>query len=429
MMNPNFHYKNGELFAEEVAVEEIASLVGTPCYIYSHAALAAAYKEFSEAFSKIDPIICYSIKSNSNIAVLKIFANAGSGFDIVSGGELLRIKEAGGDPSKVVFSGVGKSEDEMRDAIESGILFFNVESEDELVTLNSVALEMGTKAPAALRVNPDIDPKTHPYISTGLKKSKFGIEITQAIELYRKAGRMEGIDVVAVDAHIGSQIFDLDPFTASLRKLIDLSNSLRDEGIDIKYIDMGGGLGIRYSFDEDPPSTSAYADALYNEVKDTPYKIVLEPGRAMSGNCGILATRVLYNKASEEKKFVIVDAGFNDLLRPAFYGAEHVIMPAKKSGQPPEIAEETKEEIVEVVGPVCETVDVLGKEVSLPELLRGDLLVMLSAGAYGFVMSSNYNSRRRPAEVLVHDGSFDVIRQRETEQDLIRGESIPSYLK
>lgn len=419
-MNPFFEYKNATLHAEDVPVRDIAEAVGTPCYIYSHGALRDDFNAFRDAFAGLDPLICYSVKANSNIAVLRIFSSLGAGFDIVSGGELFRVKAAGGDTSKAVFSGVGKTAREMRDAIEAGILFFNVESRDELIALDGVAREMGTRARVAIRVNPDIDPKTHPYISTGLKQSKFGIEYNTALEVYREAATLEGIEVVGVDAHIGSQIFELDPFTESVRRLVALSDTLVSEGHDIRYIDIGGGLGIRYNEDDTPPHPSRYAEVVAKELRGKPYRIVLEPGRFLTGNSGILATRVLYNKQGEEKKFVIIDAGFNDLLRPAFYNAFHNIKPVDEST--------TAHEPVDVVGPVCETVDVLGRDVSLPVLGSGELLAVFSAGAYGFVMSSNYNSRLRPAEVLVHGGEYDVIRERDDTPGLIRGESIPRFL-
>ena len=417
----DFQYKNDEYCIEDVPVKDIAESVGTPCYIYSRSAIEGDFEAFRDSFENFDPIICYSVKANSNLAVLRAYANLGAGFDIVSGGELHRVISAGGDPTKVVFSGVGKTAREMKSAIEADILFFNVESTEELNLLNAVAKEMGRKARIALRVNPDIDPNTHPYISTGLKKSKFGIDIHRALDVYKSASLMEGVEIVGIDAHIGSQILDLNPFVESLRKLIELAEGLKGEGIGIKYLDIGGGLGIAYGEDESPPHPKEYADVIWKEISGSPYQIVLEPGRVLAGNAGVLLTTVLYNKAGEEKKFVVVNAGMSDLLRPAFYGAKHQILPAVENFG--------ESETVEVVGPICETVDVLGKDIELPEVKAGDLLVILSAGAYGFVMASNYNSHPRPPEVLVDGEEFVVVRERESMEDIMRGETIPDSLK
>lgn len=417
----DFQYKNEEYYVEDVPVKKIAEAVGTPCYVYSHSALVGDFEVFRDAVAKLNPIICYSVKANSNLAVLHTFASLGAGFDIVSGGELYRVLKAGGNPSKVVFSGVGKTAEEMKMALEADILFFNVESPEELTLLNQVAKGMGKRARISLRVNPDIDPKTHPYISTGLKKSKFGISIAEAPEVYRMASQMEGIEIVGVDAHIGSQIFTLDPFAESTRRLVGLANNLREEGIDIRYVDIGGGLAIAYSEEEDPPHPKEYADVIAREIGEHPYRLVLEPGRALVGGAGVLLTRVLYTKEGETKKFVVVDAGMNDLIRPALYGAKHQILPSTESFG--------DVEQVEVVGPVCETGDVLGREVELPEVERGDILVVLTAGAYGFTMASNYNSRPKPAEVMVDGDKFYIVRKRETLDDLIRGEEIPEFLR
>jgi diaminopimelate decarboxylase len=420
-MSYGFKYKSKEYYAEDVPVKEIARNVGTPCYIYSYSALKEGFSVFQDAFSGIDSLICFSVKANSNLAVLRTFANLGAGFDIVSGGELFRVLRAGGDPSKVVFSGVGKTEEEMKSAIEAGILFFNVESREELYVLASIAKELGKKARIAIRVNPDIDPKTHPYISTGLKKSKFGIEIGKAVDVYREAADMKKIEVVGLDAHIGSQIFDLSPFVESLRKLIELADVLKDEGINIEYIDLGGGVGIRYKENETPPHPKEYADLIKREISGTPYRLVLEPGRVLVGNAGILLTKVLYIKEGTNKKFVVVDAAMNDLIRPAFYDSYHEILPVdEKVGD---------KEKVDIVGPICESGDFFAKDRGLPRIKRGDLLVIESAGAYGFVMSSNYNTRPRVPEVMVRGEEFFVIRERETYEDLIRGEAIPDFLK
>jgi diaminopimelate decarboxylase len=416
-----FEYRDGEYYIEDVPVKEIAGAIGTPCYIYSYSVLRENFGVLRDAFSKIDALVCYSVKANSNLAVLKTFANLGAGFDIVSGGELLRVLRVGGDPSKVVFSGVGKTEGEMEAAIRAGILFFNVESVEELHVLNGVARGLGKRARIALRVNPDIDPKTHPYISTGLKKSKFGIEIDRAPDVYRMAADMEGIEVVGLDAHIGSQIFDLLPFAASVKKLVILAEALRGEGIDIRYIDIGGGLGIRYRRDDVPPHPKDYASVIIKEVGGTNYKLLLEPGRWLVGNAGALLTRVLYTKEGTAKKFVIVDAAMNDLIRPAFYDSYHEIVPADRGVG--------RDETVDIVGPVCESGDFLAKDRRLPRMAKGDLLVVLSTGAYGFVMSSNYNTRPRVPEVMVKGRDFFVVRKRETYEDLIRGETIPDFMK
>ena len=413
-MSEAFHYKDGEFYAEEVPLSRIAESVGTPCYVYSYAALKNAFTGYRNAFSDIATLICYSVKANSNLAILKSFADLGSGFDIVSLGELIRVKRAGGDTSKVVFSGVGKTGEEMKAALEAGILFFNVESVEELGLLNEVASGLGKKAPVALRVNPDIDAKTHPYISTGFKKSKFGIEIGRAAEVYREAGAMKGIEVVAIDAHIGSQIFDLSPFTDSLKKLVALADDLSTSGINIEYIDIGGGLGISYEKGETPPKPGEYASVIRSVLAGKPYKLVLEPGRSLMGNAGLLMTKVIYLKEGTAKKFVIVDAAMNDLIRPAFYDSYHEILTVKESGAP--------EGPVDVVGPICESGDFLAKDRPFPAVGMGDLLAVMSAGAYGFVMSSNYNTRPRAAEVLVNGDSFSVVRKRETYDDLLKAE-------
>ncbi|MGH7799116.1 MAG: diaminopimelate decarboxylase [Thermodesulfobacteriota bacterium] len=417
----DFQYKGREYRVEDVSVKEIVEAVGTPCYIYSNSALEGDFDVFREAFSEINPLICFSVKANSNLAVLRTYANLGIGFDVVSGGELLRVLRAGGDPGKIVFSGVGKTEDEIKAAIGTDILFFNVESVEELHVINDVAKGLGKKARIALRVNPDIDPKTHPYISTGLKKSKFGIEISKALDVYKEASRMEGIEVVGIDAHIGSQIFQLDPFVESLRKLIELGGALKNEGITIQHIDIGGGLGISYKEGEMPPHPKEYADVIKREINGTPYKLVLEPGRALVGNAGILVTKVLYIKDGASKKFVVVDAAMNDLIRPAFYDSYHEIITVDESlGD---------EETVDIVGPVCESGDFFAKDRGLPKVKRGDILAILSAGAYGFVMSSNYNTRPRVPEVMVRGGEFFVVREREAYEDLFRGEVIPDFMK
>lgn len=420
-MKDSFNYRDKELFVEEVPVKEIIKSIGTPCYIYSFSALTQGFENYRDAFSKINPLICFSVKANSNIAVLRTFAKSGAGFDIVSGGELYRVLRAGGDPRKIVFSGVGKTKDEMKEAISKNILFFNVESSEELETLNFVAKSLKKKVRVAIRVNPDIDPKTHPYISTGLKMSKFGIEIDKALVVYKRASTFKSIDIVGIDAHIGSQIFDLKPFVDSLKKLVQLAGILKDYGIEIKYIDIGGGLGIRYENEEIPPNPKRFAEAIYNEIKDKPYSLVIEPGRSLVGNAGILITKVIYLKEGEKKKFVIVDAAMNDLIRPAFYNSYHEILPVTST--------DGENEVVDIVGPVCESGDFFAKDRRIPSVKKDDLLAIMSAGAYGFVMSSNYNTRPRVAEVMVKGRKYSIVRERERIRDLVRGESIPNFIK
>jgi diaminopimelate decarboxylase len=420
-MHYGFEYRDNEFHAEGVPVRRIVESFGTPCYIYSFSALKHGFALYNNAFSSIDPLICYSVKANSNLAILKAYANFGAGFDIVSLGELRRVLIAGGAPQKIVFSGVGKTLDEMREAIISEILFFNVESTEELEALNTVAKDFKKKARVAIRVNPDIDPKTHPYITTGLKESKFGIDIDKAVYVYEQASRMDGIEIVGIDAHIGSQIFDLTPFADSLRKLIELSALLRDEGINIQYIDIGGGLAISYEVGEVSPKPRDYAEIVARELRGKPYRLVLEPGRSLVGNAGILVTKVIYLKEGETKKFVIVDAAMNDLIRPAFYDSYHEILNVSQGN--------SQEERVDIVGPVCESGDFFAKDREVPRVKKGDLLAILSAGAYGFVMSSNYNSRPRVPEVLVHGGEYFLVREREKIEDLMRGESIPEIIK
>jgi diaminopimelate decarboxylase len=420
-MHHGFGYRDNEFHVEEVPVRRIVESFGTPCYIYSFSALKHGFTLYNNAFSSVGPLICYSVKANSNLAILKAYANFGAGFDIVSLGELRRVLIAGGDPQKIVFSGVGKTLEEMREAISSEILFFNVESTEELEALNTVAKDLKKKARVAIRVNPDIDPKTHPYITTGLKESKFGIDIDKAVYVYGQAAAMDGIEIVGIDAHIGSQIFDLTPFADSLRKLIELSDLLRDEGINIQYIDIGGGLAISYELGEVSPKPRDYAEVIVRELRDKPYRLVLEPGRSLVGNAGILVTKVIYLKEGETKKFVIVDAAMNDLIRPAFYDSYHEILNVNQGN--------SHEERVDIVGPVCESGDFFAKDRELPRVKKGDLLAILSAGAYGFVMSSNYNSRPRIPEVLVNGVEFFLVREREKIEDLMRGESIPGFIK
>jgi diaminopimelate decarboxylase len=421
----HFEYRNGEMYAEGVAVKRIAQEVGTPAYIYSLATLKRHYQVFDQAFAKVQHIVCFSVKANSNLALLRTFAKQGSGFDIVSGGELFRALKAGGDPKKIVFSGVGKKKDEIEYALNSEILMFNVESEDELVALNEIARAIGKKAPISLRINPDVDPQTHPYISTGMKKAKFGVEIKKSVETYKKAASLPNIDVIGVDCHIGSQLTSLSPFVdalARVREYLDrvLVGSLEKEGAQIRYLDLGGGLGIQYS-DETPPQPEEYARAIIEGLEGLAVTLILEPGRVIVGNAGILVTEVLYVKDNDTKKFIIVDAGMNDLIRPALYGSYQAIRPV----------DETKAEkiVADIVGPICESGDFFAKDREIARPQRGDLLAVMSAGAYGFTMASNYNSHPKAPEVLVDGDKFYVVRKRESFEDLINGEVIPAELQ
>ncbi len=417
----SFEYQQGELYCERVPVSRIAKEVGTPCYIYSHATLVRHFQVYDRAFATVPHVIAFAMKANSNLAILRLMAKEGGGVDIVSGGELFRAMKAGVPPSKIVFAGVGKSAEEIRDALKADILMFNVESSAELQALNEVAASMGKKARVALRINPDIDPKTHPYISTGLKKSKFGIAADRALEEFKLASSLGHIDVVGVHKHIGSQLTEVAPFVEALKKVLKLVEVLRGRGINIRYINIGGGLGITYS-DETPPLPQDLADAISPMVRDLNVTLIMEPGRVIVGNAGILVTKVLYMKDGEAKKFVIVDAAMNDLIRPSLYGAYHEIRPLSES-----VLQRAKHQ-VDVVGPVCESGDFLAKDRSLPDVHPGDVLAVMSAGAYGFVMSSNYNSRPRVPEVLVKDGEIHVIRTRESYDDLVKGEKIPAFL-
>jgi len=378
------------------------------------------FQVFNAAFEGVSKLICFSAKANTNLAVLKIFSDMGCGLDIVSGGELYRGLKAGFSPDRIVYSGVGKRVDEIDYALETGILMFNVESPVELQLINRRAGELKKRAPVAIRVNPDVDPKTHPYISTGLKKNKFGINTEAAIESYRMAGSFDHVDVVGIDCHIGSQITETKPFESALISLKTLINDLKQKGTDIKYLDMGGGLGITYA-DETPPPLSEYAGTITQQLKGMDIQLILEPGRVLVGNAGILVTKVLYRKSGEEKNFVIVDAGMNDLLRPTLYNAFHAIEPVVNS----------KENLIvaDVVGPICESSDFLAVDRSICDVESGDLLAVMSAGAYGYVMSSNYCSRPRVAEVMVKDDRFHVIKTRENYEDLVRGESLPPFLE
>ncbi|ARP97055.1 diaminopimelate decarboxylase [Bordetella genomosp. 13] len=414
--HPHFHYRDGVLHAEGVALDKLAAELGTPLYVYSRAALAAALGSYRDAIGDRPVLVCFGMKANSNLAVLKEFARLGAGFDIVSGGELQRVLAVGGDPSRVVFSGVGKQAWEMRAAIEAGVMCFNVESQAELRRLSQVAHEMGQTARVSLRVNPDVDAQTHPYISTGLKENKFGIAIESALDAYRLAASLPGLEVVGVDCHIGSQLTDISPYFDALEKLLDLISQLAEEGITISHLDLGGGLGIRYT-DEIPPSPKALLDGVFARLQARGLghlHLVLEPGRSLVGNAGLLLTTVQYLKHAEARNFAIVDAAMNDLLRPSLYEAYHGLRAVRPR--------QGDEQEYDVVGPVCESGDWLARQRRL-SVQEGDVLALESAGAYGMVMASNYNSRGRPAEVMVDGDKYYVVRQRETLADLIRGES------
>ncbi len=411
----HFNYKNGQLHAEDIPVRDIAAAHGTPCYVYSRATLERHWRAFDEAFSNHPHLVCYAVKANSNLAVLDVLARLGSGFDIVSLGELERVIKAGGKASRIVFSGVGKRVEEMQRALELGIRCFNIESEPELERLSQVATAMGVEAPVALRVNPDVDAGTHPYISTGLKENKFGIPIAQAAALYQKAATLPGLKISGIDCHIGSQLTELSPFLDALDRLLLLVDELTRRGLEIDHLDLGGGLGVTYK-DETPPSPTEYARAISAKLADRPFEIFIEPGRAIAANAGILLTRVEYLKPTEEKDFAIVDAAMNDLIRPSLYQSWQAIIPADEQAT-------GRDGVYDIVGPVCETGDFLGKERKL-SLSAGDLLAVRSAGAYGFTMASNYNSRPRAAEVMVDGDRMYLVRERETLADLYRGEHL-----
>ena len=415
----HFLYRNNELYCEDVPICMIAEKVGTPFYLYSHATLKRHFLVFDEAFEGLERLVCFSAKANTNLAVLKLFESLGSGLDIVSGGELYRGLKAGFSPDKIVYSGVGKSIHEIDYALEAEILMFNVESLEELELIDERAGLLQRKAPVAIRVNPDVDPKTHPYISTGLKKNKFGIDTETAIEGYKVASKLKNINIMGIDCHIGSQITESKPFIEALESLKKLINELKQIGIEIRYMDMGGGLGIKYE-DELPPHPREYARAIVESLKGSNLQLILEPGRVIVGNAGILVSSVLFRKSGKVKEFVIADAGMNDLMRPTLYGAFHAIEPVIRTEDPPITAD--------VVGPICETGDFLAVDRKMPDVKKGDLIAVMSAGAYGFTMSSNYCSRPRVAEVMVKDDRFHIVRARESYEDLDDGESIPPFL-
>jgi len=405
---------NGRLHLEDVALDTLAERFGTPLYVYSRRALEEAYQAYAQAFAATPHLVCYAVKANSSLAILNLFARLGAGFDIVSGGELARVLAAGGDPGKVVFSGVGKTAEEMRAALEAGILCFNVESVSELHRLNRVAGELGKVAPVSFRVNPDVDPKTHPYISTGLKENKFGVPIADAPALYRLAAELPNLKITGVDCHIGSQLTDLSPLADAADRVLALVDALAAEGITLHHIDLGGGVGIRYR-DETPPDLAAYGRVLAARFAGRREKLLLEPGRSLVGNAGLLLTQVEYLKPGEDKNFAIVDAAMNDLMRPALYEAYHEIVAVNERKVP--------SQRYDIVGPICETGDFLGfaRDLAIEE---GDLLALLSAGAYGMSMASNYNSRPRAAEVLIDKNEIHLIRERETMNGMIAGERL-----
>jgi diaminopimelate decarboxylase len=415
----HFHYVDNELFCEEVPVSKVAKEFGTPLYLYSHATLRQHFRAFDDAFKGIDHLTCFSMKSNSNLAILKLFALEGGGVDIVSGGELYRALKAGIDPGKIVYSGVGKKVEDLEYALKSDILIFNAESVQEISKLNDVAKRLGMKARIAIRVNPDVDPKTHPYISTGLRENKFGIDISEALENYTVAASMDNLMVCGVSCHIGSQLTEVSPFVDALGKLKQMITQLGGIGIHIDYLDLGGGLGITYDREE-PPHPIEYARAIRDEISMADLTLILEPGRVIVGNAGILVTKVLYTKSTREKTFFIVDAAMNDLIRPSLYDSYHGIQPVKMSGR--------KTVKADIVGPICESGDFLAKAREIESLELGDLVAVMSAGAYGFSMSSNYNSRPRACEVMVKGDRFYAIRARETFEDLIKGEIIPDFM-
>ncbi len=411
----HFQYHNGELHAEQVALREIAARFGTPCYVYSRAALEQAYAAYADALHNVDHLICYAVKANSNLAVLNVLARLGAGFDVVSIGELERVLAAGGEAGKCVFSGVGKKACELRRALELGIFCFNVESAAELHTLQEEAAQMQCSAQVSLRVNPDVDARTHPYISTGLRDNKFGIDINQAPTLYAAAQSAANLEVVGIDCHIGSQLTSVEPFLAALDRLLDLYDKLSVSGINIKHIDLGGGLGVRYEY-ETPPTPEDYLSRVLERLGDRHVQLLLEPGRSICANAGVLLTEVTCLKENGTKNFAIVDAAMNDMLRPALYDAWLGVDPLRNSATAPQ-------RDYDIVGPVCESGDFIAKQRRLA-LSAGDLLAVRSAGAYGFVMSSNYNTRPRAAEVMVDGSAAHIVRQRETLQDLLRGESL-----
>ncbi|MCB2149449.1 MAG: diaminopimelate decarboxylase [Deltaproteobacteria bacterium] len=405
-----FEYRNGELWAEGVRVKELAERFGTPLYVYSKKTLERHYKAFDNALGELDHLTCFSVKANSNVSLLRLLGERGAGVDIVSGGELYRALKAGIDPRRIVFSGVGKQEHEIREALKADILMFNVESAQELKQIGRIAAELNTTARISIRINPDVDPKTHPYISTGLKQNKFGLDMLEATGAYLLAKETPSVEPVGMDCHIGSQLTQIGPFVEALKKLLAFADRLQGSGVDIRYLDLGGGLGITYN-EEAPPLPAELGQAIADTISGRKLTVILEPGRAIAGNAGILATRVLYTKKTSAKNFVIVDAAMNDLVRPSLYGAYHRIGEVNPKGR--------EKIVVDVVGPICESSDFLAQDRRLPAMEPGEYLAVFSAGAYGFTMSSQYNSRPRAAEVIVDGSRVTLARQRETYADLI----------
>jgi len=413
----HFAYRHSDLCCEQVSLRSLVADVGTPAYVYSKAALLESYRGYDDAFAEVPHVVCYSVKANGNLGVLGTLARAGAGADIVSGGELFRALRAGFPPGRIIFSGVGKTRDELREALKAEVLMFNVESLSELRALDDVARETGVRAPVALRVNPDVDPETHPYIATGLKTSKFGIPFAQAHEVYAEAASLKGVEVVGADIHIGSQLTKTAPLADAVARIAALVKTLRERSIEIRMVDVGGGLGIRYR-DEAPPTHREYARVLLPALRELGVTVLLEPGRSIVGNAGILLTRVLYRKETEEKTFVVVDAAMNDLIRPALYDAYHELQPVAEARL------DAPRETVDVVGPICESGDFLAKDRALARTEEGDLLAIMSAGAYASAMASNYNTRPRAVEVLVDGNRYTIVRRRETYEDLVAGETV-----
>ncbi|HZT31669.1 MAG TPA: diaminopimelate decarboxylase [Bryobacteraceae bacterium] len=410
-----FAYSASDLYCESVPLADIAHRVGTPAYVYSSQAILGNFRAYHEAFGDLPHNVCYAVKANGSLAILALLAKAGAGFDIVSGGELYRVLKAGGDPAKVVFSGVGKTADEVEFALEQGIHSFNCESEAELALIDALAARTGRQADAAIRVNPDVDAATHPYISTGLRQHKFGIDIAEADGVYERARGLRNLALRGVSCHIGSQLLDTDPLLEAVEKVLALAARLRAAGHDIRHIDLGGGLGVAYHAGEEAPQIRAFIAQLRERLKDTGLAVMVEPGRSIVGEAGVLLTRVLYRKKTASKDFVVVDAAMNDLIRPSLYQSHHEIIPLRKSERPPIVAD--------VVGPVCESGDFLARGRKMANVVPGDYLAVCTAGAYGFVLSSNYNARTRPPEVLVEGSTWRIVRPRETYDDLIRGET------
>ncbi|HUI53420.1 MAG TPA: diaminopimelate decarboxylase [Bryobacteraceae bacterium] len=411
-----FSYSRNDLYCEQVPLADLAARVGTPAYVYSSESLLCNYRAYDQSFGDLPHTVCYAVKANSSLAVLALFAKAGAGFDIVSGGELFRVLQASGDPAKVVFSGVGKTAAEVEYALSSGIHSFNCESEAELALIDAMAARLGRKAGFSVRVNPDVDASTHPYISTGLSKHKFGIPMGEAAAIYEHARRYRNLAAEGVSCHIGSQILDPSPILEAVDRLLELAAALRAQGDPINHLDLGGGLGVAYQAGEKPPAIRAFVESLHSRLRDSGLTVLVEPGRSIAGPAGVLLTRVLYRKRNGAKEFVVVDAAMNDLIRPSLYHAHHEIIPVRRNALPPVT--------VDVVGPVCETGDFLARDRQMANVMPGDFLAVCTTGAYGFVQSSNYNSRPRAPEVLVEGGGYRIIRSRETYQDLIRGETL-----